>query len=192
MEIQEQINELQRKLDALKKQSINEKSELIISFLKWRRGEQLRSETLTEVENFLSDELENKESDYPNEGDKVYFQNLKGDSNSFIYTSDYERAYRYGLLFKTEEEEREHAKKLETRKIILDRIKELNEGWVAEFSKDDNKHHIIYDRDEKCFKPDYYMHIQYYPKEYYLKSKYLTQQLIKEFGNDLKVLIEVL
>lgn len=35
---------------------VSKRSELLIAFLKWRKGEQLTSETITEINNFLADE----------------------------------------------------------------------------------------------------------------------------------------
>jgi hypothetical protein len=94
-----------------------------------------------------------------------------------------------GNYFATEEEAEAYKNKLILTHRIKDRIAELNEGWNPDWkSFNKEKYYIcIY-----CGKLDVsFAYLRNIVESWkYIKSRALAEQLISEFGDDLKVLFE--
>lgn len=91
--------------------------------------------------------------------------------------------------FKTKEEANEKSAQIKKKYEILDRIAELNGNWTPDWGNSNkNEYGLCYNYISKTFEVLSTFCIQEMPDEYHFKSDQIGEQLIKEFGDDLKCL----
>ena len=190
-EYEQRIQELEAKIEQLKKNKYLYKSIAILD-----------AEMKALIAEIKEDETE---KEWPQEGDKIYFKGGCNVDNSFIFDPDLPIKsdwLRIDLIAKTDNEAVHWQKDRAKRKEILDRIKELNEGWLPTWvnnSEDKfcpylkhrtlNDHFSVKDSEIGVFNNTFTQHC---PDEYYLKDIGSYNKLDNEFGDDLEVLFKVL
>ena len=95
--------------------------------------------------------------------------------------------YRYNTqnCFRTTEEAEVKRDEDLLKARILDRIDELNEGWVPDWEDSKEKYCPYYDYNMKIWVVVW--NCKHQQHQFYLKSAQACQTLIDEFGDDLKV-----
>lgn len=122
------------------------------------------------------------------EGECFYYNDEEGGINKFEYIKRDDDWY--NLLFsKCYYNPNEQLKQLRydtLRMKIVSRIRELNNGWIPDFSNHDmEKYWIRFDHEDKIVEYDLSYCIQYLPSDMYLKSITLAKQLIREMSDEL-------
>jgi len=114
-----------------------------------------------------------------------YFESLEGYHGEF---------YAQGNYFRTEEEAQAELTRRIKKQAILDRIAELNDGWVPDWSLGNSEVKYIVEKIHSDgavkYRSAFYTVTQHQPTNQILKSAELAGQIIKEFGEDLKYLFE--
>jgi hypothetical protein len=99
--------------------------------------------------------------------------------------------YAQGNYFETETEAELELTRRIKKQQILDRISELNDGWEPDWSRiSKNKFYVYYSYSDNCYRISNHGGVKVISDSHYLASQAVAQQLIKEFGDDLKYLFE--
>ncbi len=109
--------------------------------------------------------------------------NIGVEVETLTIVDDYQHLTRN--YFQTKEEAKHELHRIKTVSKIRDRIEELNDGWAPELSERSfwvciNKNHFYVSANMTLSRP----------KWMYFKSEEIGETLIKEFGDDLKLLFE--
>src|SRR6056297_218173 len=96
--------------------------------------------------------------------------------------------YQNHNVFPSEGDAQAALDRLNKRNEILNRIEELNEGWEPDWESFERKYCIHNWEDDTNFSIDHHISLRDHPSEYFFKSKEIGYQLLKDFGDDLKVL----
>lgn len=127
----------------------------------------------------------------PEYGEEYYFIDNAGSIIINIWENDSTDNYRYQTrnVFKTKVEATEKFHIIKKKFEIINRIEELNEGWKPDWKHHNkDKFYIYYGAIDKTWNIDSVITLMKHPNEFYLKSREIGRQLIKEFGDDLKCL----
>ena len=143
--------------------------------------------SLQEAIEAVQNEIAETQTEYP-EWIKEGYQTLG--NGSTWWSPDVRNNYEYyktGRIFKTEEEAETFSRNEQKLHEILQRIKVLNAGWVPDWSSNKPaKWTYLFDsapRLQACCLT------RAAPDSHYFKSKDIGQQLIKEFGDDMTLLV---
>jgi hypothetical protein len=128
----------------------------------------------------------------PDLGKKYYFVSITGDVVG-AYMDDHgldNFNYHTFNMFKTKQEAEAKLKAIKKKYDIINRIEELNDGWEPDWYDDDLKYCLV------CWRfssqDDWFVvncsKQKEHPDEFYFRSKEIGEQLISEFGDDLKYL----
>ena len=99
--------------------------------------------------------------------------------------------YQNRNVFPSEGDAQAALDRLNKRNEILNRIEELNEGWEPDWGDfDQNRYRIGWNRRNNQFIVMLDYIFKRLPDRYYFKYESIGEKLIKEFGDDLKVLFE--
>ena len=97
-----------------------------------------------------------------------------------------------GNVFKTKQKAKDHVTFLKADTKIVNRIKELNEGWVADFTNRVTPKYSFYWSAQYCiFETTFTCDAQHKDKKYYLKDRKLVETLIRELHTELMVVFGV-
>lgn len=97
--------------------------------------------------------------------------------------------YKIGRYFLTEEEAIKDDERKKARMRIIRRIEELNDGWVPDFEdEDEDKFYIVYHHKHHKLSAESIWRIQARESCSYLQSMKIAEQMIKEHGDDYKLL----
>ena len=125
---------------------------------------------------------------FPRTGDNYFFYLPNGSIEDCYATNDRIKPNAY----KTREEAREAHKKAVAIEKIKRRILELQGDWKPDWlDEDEEKHCIQYDHDKKIFIPIYWYRTQQDLSFPYIKNEEITNIIINEFNNELKLVFEI-
>ena len=129
----------------------------------------------------------------PKERDVFYYVNLYGNANKKFYESTYDfDIVKSQLVFKTEEEAIKQSCINKATVRVLNRIAELNEGWLPNWENiNESKHIIHYNFNENKLCVYRYTFAKHLDDRLYLKNNELSQQLINEMEDDLLLMLGV-
>ena len=100
--------------------------------------------------------------------------------------------YDLGKVFYTREEAEQYNKREKAIRKVTDRIKELNEGWLPDWSNDEGKIYFDdYNHSYNFISISSYRHKQSYPNSYYMKSRRIAGQIRDEMFDDIKLMLGV-
>lgn len=139
----------------------------------------------------LEEKAEKKayEVEYPKDlKDYYYVDELGGIYLVGIYLEEAQKEfYKRGLAFKTRAEAEQFDKERILIKKLKDWAKKHQGDWTSNWKDEDEiKYFIIYDNRYETLKVDNYATIKEFFKLPYFKSQKITQQFIKEFGEEIK------
>lgn len=99
---------------------------------------------------------------------------------------DQEIVYKRGLAFKTKKE----AEKYDKERILLFKLhkwaEEHNGGWTPKWEGNGVKWYVMYETDRNILKINWCVCCRQFTKLPYFKSRELAEQLIEEFGKEIK------
>ncbi len=125
-------------------------------------------------------------------GEKYYY--LEDDGEIFLHDwrgdNDDNNRWKIGNVFSTSEEADEACNVMRKRQQILDRIAELNEGWEPDWEDMEHASHLFINHVTGQMDVSHTRRYQIHPDTYYFKSREIGEQLIEEFGDDLKYLFK--
>lgn len=148
-------------------------------------------EQLTEVRIAL---LENKadkklyEVEYPENLEDYYIVDIDAEVELLaIYSENLQRiAFIRGLAFKTKEEVEQHDKE----RILLFKLhkwaEKHNGNWKPKWEGNGVKWYVMYETDRNILKINWCVCCRQFTKLPYFKSRELAEQLIEEFGKEIK------
>lgn len=149
-------------------------------------------EQLTEVRIELLERKANKnpyEVEVPEDIGNYYYVSESGDIDlveDVFHDIDYEGLYLRGLAFKT----REKAEKFDKERILLFKLhkwaEEQNGGWTPKWEGNGVKWYVMYETDRNILKINWCVCCRQFTKLPYFKSRELAEQLIEEFGKEIK------
>jgi len=123
----------------------------------------------------------------PKNGDKVYYIDVKGNILTMqIWNCENDKSIiKQGNIFKTKEEAENELKLRAAKYRVKKRIWELNGGKFIEFNPGADNYSFDLEYRNKGIFSDTWKIIKLYPSWQYLKTKQLTDQLIRELHDDL-------
>lgn len=130
------------------------------------------------------------EVEVPDDIGNYYFVNESGAITllkDVFFSVGYEKVYLRGLAFKT----REEAEQFDEERILITKLKDwakkYNGGWTPNWKDcNETKYFSIFDKLYETFKIDCYARIKPFSKLPYFKSEEISEQFIKEFGEEIK------
>ena len=155
---------------------------------------------MNEIQEQLSNAVvieDNPEESYgqwvPDIGQDYWDVNVLGSIRKWYWKNDELdlQALALGNIFKTEEEAQSHLEYLKANTKVINRIKELNEGWVPVFEQYASNYCIYYDHLNHKFKCQSSVLTQSCNYQYYLKSEEVAKKLIEELPNELKIVLGI-
>ena len=126
--------------------------------------------------------VERGESYYTSEfSDAPEYQDTRGGIDNFNYKT--------GRYFLTATEAIKDIERKKARMRIIRRIEELNDGWVPDFEdEDEDKFYIVYHHKHHKLSAESIWRIQARESCSYLQSMKIAKQMIKEHGDDYKLM----
>ena len=104
-----------------------------------------------------------------------------------FFSVDYEKVYLRGLAFKTKEEAEQFDKERILIKKLKDWAKEQQRDWTPDWSNfNETKHYITCKKEVGEFDMNFCRTFRHLIKLPYFKSEGIAEQLIKEFGDEIK------
>ena len=105
---------------------------------------------------------------------------------STVSSVAYKEMYQCGLTFKTVEEAEQYDKE----RILLFKLhkwaEEQNGGWTPKWEGNGVKWYVMYETDRNILKINWCVCCRQFTKLPYFKSRELAEQLIEEFGKEIK------
>lgn len=152
------------------------------------KAKALRDEFISKLE----DDKKEFRLTYPKDKEKVYFINRDtvGISETYFWNgaSSDRLMFEMGGYFKTEEEAEQYLKERKLLFKLQQWAKEKNEGWVPDWSNDDEeKYYITYFKDKSLgVSWEITWGMINFTKLPYFKTSEITQECIKLFENEIK------
>lgn len=152
------------------------------------KAKALRDEFISKLE----DDKKEFELSYPEEDETLYYivGNAMNIENTFFWTRDFNdrTTFEHGLYFETYEEAAQYLKERKLLFKLYQWAKFKNEGWVPDWSNDDEeKYYITYFKDKSLgVSWEITWGMINFTKLPYFKTSEITQECIKLFGEEIK------
>ena len=124
---------------------------------------------------------------FPSSGDKYYYYSSIGYVDSVIAATDALRVN----VFKTHKEAEAAYNKAVALEKVKRRILELQGDWKPNFNDIFDKYVLYYDYKTKCFRNSVWRSIKYLSIIPYIKSEEIALTIIKEMGDELKLIFDL-
>jgi hypothetical protein len=126
----------------------------------------------------------------PDLGKKYYFVSISGEAVDTYMDDDELDNFTYYTfnMFETKQEAEEKLEAIKKKYEIINRIEELNNGWEPDWDIEVLKWSLYYENDIRKWSVSPAFFFKRMPDKYYFKSEKIGEQLISEFGDDLKYL----
>ena len=117
----------------------------------------------------------------PRTAENLYYVNYLGHVAEANYTENYQEDKTRYRVFKTRVEAEKYAKYIKAEETLRRVIAEANKGWVPDWSSDSYKYVVGVEQRAGYIRVLQYIQDKLFPNFMYIKSRELTEKLMKEY-----------